>query len=479
MEINLFTSLKMATAVAVAVEDTRAKCDNFLIPGAEFIAGFTGYITECGDDCPTGENFNGVFQQQERCNGRNRACEVACPTKDFGHPDCSAFNPSGRAVCKRNYTNYRPVAAGTLDSQCCRHSQGDAILISNDCPPGVFLGSNSCRTVIDNACLKDITSVIKSGCEALATDPSINVRNQYNTLMQERCTKTTIDNLNEGTCLEWCNKNRDICNNAVISNFCKDKIGQEKYDNLCACFYPEQVYQDIRNKLATEFSIPADLLSGGRQCYLPICSDAAIQYNQGATCKDLNLVKCVNEVQIANNGTVGNITIAQDSKCQNFTGNGGGGGGGGGGPTCTSSQCGGYQCDNKTNKCATTCVNDTGCYTGYNCNNGRCETKNVACTENLCAGYLCNPAKTACLNTCASNTECAAGYVCSAGKCIPASSQSFWEKYMIWIIVIGSLILIIILAVIGYFIYRSSKKNTVLRESVYSNLPPGVNAEEM
>lgn len=418
------------------------QCSKFVLSGQPLGPGHTGYITECSADCMTG------YTQIDRCGGSNKACSTVCG--DTIDPNgCGLGSGPGRAICARNYTSYPPSAStALLNSKCCIYNEKDPALIANDCPPNVWASSPGCGGVIAEACLTDINTVIRPGCEALAKSDVEARKNSYNILMTERCTKTNIDNLNDTPCLTWCINNPQYCSKSVILDYCKDKMNEEKYNGLCGCFYPESVYAGVRDKLSKEFSVPSDLFAGGRQCYFPLCANAAIEYSSTAPCKDLNLVSCVNNVDIKNDGTIGSVTVAQTSECKNFSN--------GGDSKCDDINCNGYLCNPTTDTCYTTCTTNAQCGTSYECKNGRCEVPANACNPATCGAYKCNSLGTACATTCSTNNDCTGTNTCNSGKC---TQLSWFTKNRTILIAVGVIVSLIILGLFIYFIVRSRRKS--------------------
>jgi hypothetical protein len=422
-----------------------SECNNYVHSGNPLGPGHTGYIGNCGDGCMFGYTSVGT------CNGPGYiSCLDACG-QNADMPSCAGIGNT-RPICKRNYNNYAPVAQNTLESKCCPYNSDNPILITNDCPPGASQGSDICSGVLYDRCTANTDSIIGPGCDTLASSHDPIIEAKYNSLMQQRCT-ASIDNLNESTCTNWCIKNSDLCDTNVLLGFCKDKMNQEQYYGLCGCFYPQSVYDGVREKLATEFSIPQELLSGGRQCFFPLCASAKISYGSTSSCKDVNLVKCINEVDITNNGTIGTIALSQDALCSSYNQ-----------PAqrkCEDAACGTYVCNTSTDACYTTCTTDAQCSNGSGCINGRCTVKPNTCNPALCGGFNCNPAGTACLTTCTSNGDCTGGNVCNAGRCgssppppVGGLSTSTWIY-----IGIGIAVFLIIIGVIIFFVVRGRKKS--------------------
>ena len=149
-------------------------------------------------------------------------------------------------------------------------------------------------------------------------DPSKDIYdNSCNEVYRSYCTRS-IDNMKNPECIRWCIKNDASCNHKrkeYCGKVVLDDINNKKYDELCACDYKDSVYDDITNNLSTLYNVPKELLAGGRSCYYPSCANNPFKNNQDR-CKDLNLVQCIQKINLElNNSKVNDVKVNALNKC--------------------------------------------------------------------------------------------------------------------------------------------------------------------
>lgn len=358
--------------------------------------GRPGYLTDC-DRAGSRDHCDSGYTQIGRCG-------TGCSACGGGRDYC--YWGSGRRLCRRNITDFDPVKdpEKNVIGLCCSIPITDGRRITNDCPPTYYQGSPSCNAEIRYECLNDPdpAGIIKSGCDDLANIDDDVLRHTYNRRMEDFCIKNKDKNLNHPQCVNWCRDNRKACNDRILSEFCKDKIGDPDYDRLCGCFYPQEIYENIRKKISEDFIVPDAFLDGGRKCYFPTCYNATVQYDDiDRDCRSVDLVNCIQNIDInANNSTIGEIRIDQIGECgRNITKRGGSG-------------------DNDRNKCD----DNEDCKTGQTCNK----------TTGFC--------------DCTSDSGCSGTNICVDGECRrppTADETPIYKKWWFWLIIIFVVMIII------------------------------------
>ena len=130
-------------------------------------------------------------------------------------------------------------------------------------------------------------------------------------------------------------------------------------------------------------------------------------------------------------------------------------------PSFNCNTCPPYQCNSASTACSNPCSTDPDCVPGYTCASGVCTKKSAPsgfdCTT--CPPYQCNSASTACSNPCGTDPDCVSGYTCASGVCTKKSAPSGpsgSSSSSTWIILF---VLIVVLALFGFFIYGRKKSN--------------------
>jgi hypothetical protein len=148
-----------------------------------------------------------------------------------------------------------------------------------------------------------------------------------------------------------------------LTQFCSNKVGDPTWANVCACYYPDSFYQQLRESLAQFYQIPEEYLNvGGRKCIYKPCTDSPIQYDYGEECDQNNISVCTQSINVTANGTLDNVEFKQDCGfnrkviCD---------------PACIAPlKCVDGKCVDKE-----ACISNAQCGTLYECKSGRCVKK--------------------------------------------------------------------------------------------------------
>jgi hypothetical protein len=150
--------------------------------------------------------------------------------------------------------------ATTNQLLCCL---GETTSNCGDATPG----SGLCETVLTQYCNNSIFSDVFCQTTFKTTYPS-----DYKGVMTSNCFHKddtgTYPYIANPSCVEFMSNNESI-SEQYLKDFCKDKIGNSKYDNICGCFYPTSEYS------------PSQLTN--LPCNYPLCSQATV-IPKHATC---------------------------------------------------------------------------------------------------------------------------------------------------------------------------------------------------
>lgn len=172
------------------------------------------------------------------------------------------------------------------------------------------------------------------------------------------------ERLLDGDCQTYCNKNLSDCNKP-LRDLCADKVGDLTYRNICACYYPSEVYSNMAEEIAAEYNLAGDILDAQPQCIYHDCQTAAIQAPpSNKPCPDINIASCTQSVTVNSNGEVDLDEMKVDQKCENYMY-----------PKNDDVNSGGKTSVNSGDTTSNTCSVNANCGTSQTCTNGKCTAK--------------------------------------------------------------------------------------------------------
>jgi hypothetical protein len=209
------------------------------------------------------------------------------------------FSSANRAKC------YKDIKSFSNDDlvKCCIGAKD-----SYSCPPEYCSQNTSnCINILPSYCRKD-DNITTEACRTTLKKAN---EEMYNEILDKYCVG---ENLNKQVCKDYCKANLSACSDN-LKEFCKDKIGNPKYDAICACFYDDKVYIDISTKLAKDWNFPEELNDPRAQCVYDKCKQATIV--PAGECKAISIASCIQNVNIDTKGetNIENVYIKQDSQC--------------------------------------------------------------------------------------------------------------------------------------------------------------------
>jgi hypothetical protein len=100
---------------------------------------------------------------------------------------------------------------------------------------------------------------------------------------------------------------------------CKDKKPGTVWDNLCACNYSFDFYDNINKKISGEWNIPNEYISPLPECMYPRCAASNLR-NLEVKCPTSSFTQCIqnNNLDITDS-TISNIAIKQTGDCIKYT----------------------------------------------------------------------------------------------------------------------------------------------------------------
>lgn len=130
-------------------------------------------------------------------------------------------------------------------------------------------------------------------------------------------------NLSTPACVNFCNDpvfntgETSICTD-IVKKYCSTKkFDDVESQKICGCFYDDNLYSNFYKDLSKKIKMPPGVLLNDKQCFFPACSNADYKLNVAASkCQDLNVVNCIRNVKITNEGTImGDVTIDSAATC--------------------------------------------------------------------------------------------------------------------------------------------------------------------
>ena len=130
------------------------------------------------------------------------------------------------------------------------------------------------------------------------------------------------ENLNTSMCKKFCKENPDKCDQS-LRTFCDDKMGQSGYKDICSCYYPSEVYEDMVAAFSQQWNIPEELNSANPYCIYHACQNATVVPAQENPCPAVNIASCIQNVELSAEGAViSELNLEQDADCRaELTGN--------------------------------------------------------------------------------------------------------------------------------------------------------------
>lgn len=167
-------------------------------------------------------------------------------------------------------------------------------------------------------CLPGGTSSIESGNGTFGISPT-----------------SVYGNMDKNDCQNVCNLEKNNCDQTLTSfcstidtnpNILNDIDRQRIRNNVCGCFYGEEVYSNYFRSMKEKLPAQVQMLIPERkECSFPRCTSAtqlpyAVKTRTTLTCPNINLVSCIQDINIDNYGTViGDIKINQTAECNIFS----------------------------------------------------------------------------------------------------------------------------------------------------------------
>lgn len=278
-------------------------------------AGYDDDAPRCGSKLTPGCTYPWSAAKPEiRCTGAEIGIENC--------PDVPVGQNATRRVCRRNFRNFRTELRGTTYQECCFKLPDQARQL--DCPFYAFFGSPYCD---EGAYQKLVDDCLGPGGDPLGTNCFIlgqpsdkegaDLRIiQYINVMKIRCHDENF--IGHPSCVAlMSNFPEDTFDLRVfLRGFCNDKVGSTAWRNVCACFYPDDFYDQLRTTIAKFYDVPDAWINQGRQCLFPDCHNSPLKDDPNAPpCEPLNIQQCIQNITITSQGDISNIVIRQDAQC--------------------------------------------------------------------------------------------------------------------------------------------------------------------
>lgn len=346
-----------------------------------------------GDYVLTAEMINGLVASS--ASGTTNFCETlkkgtSLPTM-IGHDQAVYTNPRTNKVIAKNgvlehdYTQWcgtTNLNANLYTAVCARTDYATTEEEKDKCCLGVdpvnygpmqcpakYFHQNTSGTMLGNDYCSDGSGATSSDCGnyiiSRIKDP-VFASTHYDVLKKDLNPSVFQNNflelckdpksLTSSACSRFCqdpDNNKDgvsVCSD-IISGYCKDKspTDSEAIQNICGCYFNQSIYDTYYDSLNKKLNIAPGVLINDKQCFFPMCEKALYKPKLTTKCQDLNIVNCLNKVNIDNKGKItGNVIVNSKAECSvlkndsggskkpddkpdNKPDNGGSGGGGSGG----------------------------------------------------------------------------------------------------------------------------------------------------
>ena len=247
-----------------------------------------------------------------------------CFDNEDGPVDCFLYNKEGNLhPCPTNYSHnsfkHTPKCDGpNSDARVCKKNP-----ISSNFSHWEPLLTKFSKTPNDKAVIKDayeccnnlVTSDKTDNCGSLYRGGDEKQHNDCNVILYKYCTDPA--NVNE-----LINPNK-VCYNYAVENptlfdfreICKDKLGNSTWDDICACHYPQEIYDNVSKKISEHWNIPTEHLYNNPECIYPKCKNNPFR-DQAAECGEFSFVQCLQNLNIdVTDSNINRITVKQDADC--------------------------------------------------------------------------------------------------------------------------------------------------------------------
>lgn len=237
--------------------------------------GYTGYVSEGNARCSKGYKRVG-----------------SCINPTVGSDNCKSrlgqnftFNVSTRYrdICHRSAWGSDNVT-GLIT--CCTSTPSDDAWIGGGCFPAFCKASDSCIPKMQEVCPK-----------VFEEEP------------------TTSSNFTR--CLGFCEENPENCG-FLKTKTCVDKMGNDAYNDLCGCYYPDPIMNKLVNDLSKLYKLPQGVIGSSPKCYYPPCNNARVKLPESdkITCPAIAITNCFSVINIDNEGNIiGKVTINSSEQC--------------------------------------------------------------------------------------------------------------------------------------------------------------------
>ena len=248
---------------------------------------------EVGEKCPSG------YKASSPDDAKEGDGKWGCGILGLGR------EKSWHDKCYKSPESYDKSESTLID--CCTGRKEE-----KECHPDFCGRSNSmsraCQEKVSEYCSQEKNLMGDSRCDALeGLDPT-----RYKTTMERSCRG---NNLMNNQCIKWCNDNPGQCNRAAL-NFCRDKIGHDSYEPVCACYYPNEVYVNIARKVAEDYKVKDETISAEPKCIFHACQSARLK--RPTQCPTTTIATCYQDLKLdfRNVGSIKNVTVKQNEECR-------------------------------------------------------------------------------------------------------------------------------------------------------------------
>ena len=360
-------------------------------------------------------------------NGSNP--DISCQTVVDAAGTCKDDSDAYHLVCQKKEDRFEMFDTPDGWAKCCQtNTKGSA---NGGCHPDFYQGSKKCKEV----CLGDSKLLSMSTTDTLKND-NLTCRNILNNT----------------------NKSDEEYVKAKLTDFCdsdvayKDGDPVDDYTKMCGCYYEQNYYNNLIEKLKELYPNVSEHSYNDRTCFSSLCAKSPFK-NLGISnpvqCPDQYFLNCINNTEFEVGGDMSGIELEQGNECNIYV------------------EKGEYPF------CGRSCENDNNCIDGdcNNCIDGKCKnTESVSCSNYTCPDDKITKSNVLCVgdsSTC-KESDCCVGKPGGSSPSpsptpSPTPSPSPDDNHILSIslMVLGGVLIFIGFILFVYNIYSNTKSTSL------------------
>ena len=284
-------------------------------------------LSDDGKYCPSGTVANGLLWDR-----KDNACCYLFGCSDGYIDHCyKQFDDS-----KMDFTQQLRCCFGQ-DSQFSDECSSNQYCYNKDNEDNIQM-SEQCQNIVKTYCsdtekvaidfTKEGNPPMEDGTKRINSTECIDLRQDgFDELTQNLTSYCTSDRgtMNEMGCIKFCNEYPEKCTDEY-KKYCSkiyeeaksNKQIDDKFlrnnNNICGCYWPQEFYDNIIEKLGDEYQVPKVILqnlAGNPPCLYSSCVSSATKPKNydNVDCPDINFSKCIQNINVDNSGNINKLDI--------------------------------------------------------------------------------------------------------------------------------------------------------------------------